>query len=142
MAQSLYDLANVYDNQGKYDEALLLYQRSLTIREKVLGSEHPDTAESLNNLANLYHEQGMCADALPLHQKAVAICEKVLGSEHPETVLYRQNLDITSKQLGLQSEDLAPAKPQKRKRLSTEPRNDNGESSKPRTQKSKGRKTK
>ena len=52
---SLNNLALVYYEQGKYEDALLLYQRSLAIEEKVLGSEHPDTAMTLNNLAILYH---------------------------------------------------------------------------------------
>jgi hypothetical protein len=31
-----------------------LFQRSLTIREKVLGPEHPAVAQTLYNIANLY----------------------------------------------------------------------------------------
>lgn len=38
-------------NQGKYSEAIPLAQRSLAIREKALGKEHPIVATSLNNLA-------------------------------------------------------------------------------------------
>ena len=40
--------------QGKYDEAVLLLEKSLKIRQQVLGAEHPDVATSLNNLALLY----------------------------------------------------------------------------------------
>ena len=43
--------------QGKYDEAEPLYVRALAIWEKVLGADHPDTAESCNNLAALYYSQ-------------------------------------------------------------------------------------
>lgn len=43
--------------QEKYDEALPLYERSLSIRKGVLGSNHPDVANSLNNLAELLREQ-------------------------------------------------------------------------------------
>lgn len=39
--------------QGKYDQAEPLFKRSLAIREKALGSEHPDVASSLNDLAVL-----------------------------------------------------------------------------------------
>ncbi|CAN0531556.1 unnamed protein product [Ectocarpus sp. 8 AP-2014] len=39
--------------QGKYDDAEQLYERSLAIREKLLGPEHPDVAQSLNNRAGL-----------------------------------------------------------------------------------------
>ena len=57
-ALSLNNLAALYDNQGKYDEAESLYQRALAIREKVLGSDHPDTAETRNNLAVLHSSIG------------------------------------------------------------------------------------
>jgi tetratricopeptide (TPR) repeat protein len=71
--------------RGHYPEALLLVQRALAIREKVLGAEHPDTAQSLNNLAFLYKARGNYPEALPLYQRALAICEKALGPEHPDT---------------------------------------------------------
>jgi hypothetical protein len=43
-----------------------LHKRSLAIREKALGPDHPDVANSLNNMASLYHAQGRYADAEPL----------------------------------------------------------------------------
>ncbi|MEE8511990.1 MAG: tetratricopeptide repeat protein [Acidiferrobacterales bacterium] len=43
---------------GRYGEAEPLYKRSLAIREKALGPDHPDVATSLNNLARLYSAQG------------------------------------------------------------------------------------
>jgi Tetratricopeptide repeat len=60
--------------------ARLLQERALAIREKTLGSEHPDTAQSLNGLAFLFHAQGDLEAARPLHERALA-----LGSEHPDT---------------------------------------------------------
>ena len=39
--------------QGSYGEATPKYRRSLAIREKVLGPDHPNVAISLNNLAGL-----------------------------------------------------------------------------------------
>ena len=56
-------LSGLYYTQGRYAEAEPLYKRALTIREKALGSGHPDVAESLNNLAELYRAQGRYADA-------------------------------------------------------------------------------
>ena len=43
--------------QGDYEGAKPLYERSLAIREKVLGPDHPDVAGSLNNLAMLLYNQ-------------------------------------------------------------------------------------
>lgn len=43
--------------QGKYAEAEPLYERSLAIREKVLGPEHPLVAQLLNNRAAVFASQ-------------------------------------------------------------------------------------
>ena len=79
--------------QGTYAAAEPLYQRSLAIREKTLGPDHPHVATSLNNLALLYSDQGKYAAAEPLYQRSLAICEKALGPDHPHTRLVRSNLD-------------------------------------------------
>ena len=36
------NLAKVYDDQGKYSEAEVLFKRSLAILEQVLKPDHPD----------------------------------------------------------------------------------------------------
>jgi formylglycine-generating enzyme required for sulfatase activity/tetratricopeptide (TPR) repeat protein len=61
------------------DEAELLRQ-AIALREKSLGSDHPDVAALLNNLANLYITQGRIDEAEPLYQRALAIQEKAPGS--------------------------------------------------------------
>src|SRR6476620_12658040 len=43
----------LYTSQGQYANAEPLYKRSLVIKEKVLGPDHPDVAVSLNGLAGL-----------------------------------------------------------------------------------------
>jgi uncharacterized protein HemY len=44
VAQSLNTLGRLYYKQGPYAKAETLLERALTIREKALGSEHPDVA--------------------------------------------------------------------------------------------------
>ncbi|MBA2503919.1 MAG: CHAT domain-containing protein, partial [Pyrinomonadaceae bacterium] len=68
------------------------YQRSLAIREKALGAQHPDVAVSLNNLAGLYEAKGDYARAEPLHLRALTIWEKALGVEHPDVATALDNL--------------------------------------------------
>ena len=68
--------------QGKYDEAVPLLEKSLKIRQQVLGAEHPDVASSLNNLASLYDAQGRYTEAEPLYIQALDMKKKLLGSEH------------------------------------------------------------
>ncbi len=69
--------------QGQYAQAEPLYKRSLAIREKALGPDHPDVATSLNNLAELYRAQNQYAQAEPLYKRSLAIREKAFGVSHP-----------------------------------------------------------
>ncbi len=92
MAQALNNLALLYKQQGRYAEAEPLHKRSLAIREKALGPDHPDVAGSLNNLAALYDDQGRYAEAEPLLKRALAIYEKALGPDHPDVALSLNNL--------------------------------------------------
>ena len=91
LATSLSNLAVLYKTQGKYAQAEPLYQRSLAIREKVLGSEHPDVGLSLNNLAELYRTQGKYAEAEPLYQRALTILTKSVGPDHPNVATTLEN---------------------------------------------------
>jgi len=66
-------LALVYGSQGKYAEAEPLFKRSLAIREKALGPEHPDVGRSLNYLAKLYRNMGKAEEASQLEERAKEI---------------------------------------------------------------------
>jgi lipopolysaccharide biosynthesis regulator YciM len=48
---------------GDYTKAEPLFKEALQIRQKVLGPEHPDTAQSLNNLAYLELDLGEIQEA-------------------------------------------------------------------------------
>ena len=52
-AQSLNNLAGLYYEQGKYEQAEPLLQRGLAIMEKMLGSNHPYTETVRANYASL-----------------------------------------------------------------------------------------
>ena len=56
-----------------------LLKRSLAMREKFLGREHPDVALLLQNLAGILNEQGKFAEAESLLLRCISIREKVLG---------------------------------------------------------------
>jgi len=92
VADSLNNLANLYDSQGKYAEAELLYQRALSIREQSLGPEHPDVAALLNNLASSYRAQGKHAEAELLYQRALHIREQSQESESSDVAYPLTNL--------------------------------------------------
>jgi len=51
-------IGSVYNNQGKYDEALKYYFKSLEIIEAFLGNNHPNTGTSYNIIGSVYNNQG------------------------------------------------------------------------------------
>ena len=91
----------LYQKQGLYKKAEPLLVRALAIKEKVLGAEHPSTANSLNNLALLYKKQGLYKKVEPLFLRALSIIEKVLGVEHPRTSTSLNNLALLYQYEGL-----------------------------------------
>jgi tetratricopeptide (TPR) repeat protein len=52
-ATTLHDLAHFYELRNQSDQALVLYQQALAIREQRLGSEHPRTLETRTRYAHL-----------------------------------------------------------------------------------------
>ena len=100
VAESLNNLAALYENQGRYSDAEPLYVRSLAINEKALGADHPDVALVLNNLALLYYNQGRYAEAEPPYKRALAIYEKALGPDHPAVALALNNLAVLYRDQG------------------------------------------
>jgi len=89
-----HNIAGVYYIQGDYPKALEWFQKALTIRETVLGKEHPSTATTYNNIAGVYYIQGDYPKALEWFQKALTIMEKVLGKEHPDTATTYNNIAV------------------------------------------------
>jgi hypothetical protein len=61
-------------------------KRSLAIREKILGPEHPNIANGLCSLASLLQYKGEFKKAEPLLRRALGIFIKSLGPEHPQTI--------------------------------------------------------
>ena len=57
MAESLSNLAILYNQRGDYAKAQPLYERALAIWEKTQGPDHPDVAHTLTDLAVLHLEQ-------------------------------------------------------------------------------------
>jgi tetratricopeptide (TPR) repeat protein len=87
------NLAQLYQEQGCYNEAESLYQESLQIRRNILGEQDLDVAISFNNLALLYYDQGRYTEAVVLLEQALKVSEEVLGSKHSYTLTIHNHLD-------------------------------------------------
>jgi CHAT domain-containing protein/tetratricopeptide (TPR) repeat protein len=83
-AESLHNLAILFEGMSQYEKAEPFYHESKAIREKTLGREHPDYAVSLNSMAIFYRKMGQYDKAEPLGLESIAIRKKVLGREHSD----------------------------------------------------------
>jgi tetratricopeptide (TPR) repeat protein len=107
VATTVNNIAGLLRNQGKYEDALLLYQRALAIWEKALRPNHPNTATSMNNMAELLRSQVKYEDALPPIKRLWPFGKKALGPDHPNTATSLNNMAVLLQSQG-KYEDALP----------------------------------
>ncbi|HSF40753.1 MAG TPA: tetratricopeptide repeat protein [Thermoanaerobaculia bacterium] len=90
-AELLDTLGGIDTELGLYEEARPLLAEALALRERLLGSRHPEVADTLVRLGSLAHLSGQ-GEAVPLFQRALAIREERLGSEDPAVAGVLNNL--------------------------------------------------
>jgi tetratricopeptide (TPR) repeat protein len=76
-AASLHSLGMLLRAGHAYAEARPLLERALAIREKALGSDHPDVAKSLDGLASLLEAEGSLDRARPYFERTLALTEAI-----------------------------------------------------------------
>ena len=89
------------------EEAEPLLVRALTIKEQLLGADHPDVALSASNLGQLYVAQGQPVKAEPLYRRALSIRQKALGPSHPEVAKTLEELANVLRKMGRSHEAVA-----------------------------------
>ena len=93
-------IGNGYNDIAHYSQALESYNKVCFICEKILGTEHPDTATSYNDIAVVYNNMGDYQRALEWYRKALAIREMLLGAEHPDTAATYNNIAMIYYSMG------------------------------------------
>jgi len=93
-AQLLYKVGVFLYVHGFYLQSEALHKQALSVREEVVGVDHPAIAESFNFLAILSRLRGDDEQAERFHGQALAIREKTLGLEHPATGESFNNLGV------------------------------------------------
>jgi hypothetical protein len=66
----------------RYDEAEALYKAAAELREKVLGTSHPETGLSVLNLGGYHLDRGQYEKAERLLLRARAILEAAYQPDH------------------------------------------------------------
>lgn len=76
------DLANLFIQQARYNEAESYFAKALPAVSDTFGPEHLYTANLLGNIAKLYVLQGRFSQAEMLITQAVSVQEKVYGTSN------------------------------------------------------------
>jgi len=93
------NLALLYQQLGRFNEAEAFLKKALEIREDKLGKDHPLTAAIYHYLAGLYLHMGRFEEAETFYKKALEIVEKTPGKEI-ETASTYNNLAVLYRQMG------------------------------------------
>jgi tetratricopeptide (TPR) repeat protein len=106
LARDLNLLGEMYRRENKLRQALTCFEESLTLRQRGVGEDHPDTLISKSNLAGVLRLQDRLDEAQFLEECVVEARERLLGPEHLDTLTARANLAATLAQQGRTAEAL------------------------------------
>jgi CHAT domain-containing protein/tetratricopeptide (TPR) repeat protein len=79
------------------DESRSLAERTLAIRERLLGPEHPEVAKSLDNFVRLLEKMLDWAGVKPLLERALVLAEKAYGPNHIEVAKILHDLGFAQR---------------------------------------------
>lgn len=84
LASVCLNMGNAYQNTGKCDVAISLYQKALTLWTQEYGEVHPYTAKCLSAICSAHIALGNYEQAHGYCDSALAIREKIFDSDHPD----------------------------------------------------------
>jgi len=102
------NVAIILKDQGRYAEALRLYNEDLRAQEAAHGREHPDVTSVLDNIAEVYYLEKRYEEALQTYRQAWTIDSKVLGPSHFDLSYSLNGIGISLLGLGRPREASAP----------------------------------
>lgn len=87
-----HNMARLYYDQGRYDEAEKLYRDVAAARHDVLGPEHHDTLTTRHYLARTLRQCGNLDEASELALSTYATRDRLFGQDNPDTLTARHGL--------------------------------------------------
>ncbi len=94
------NLGVIFTEKGEHDQALAHLEKSLTIRTKTFGPQHPEVAKSNNNIGIVYYEKGEYDRAIEYYTKVFEIWKNAFGPEHPLIVGTNTNIGNAFEMMG------------------------------------------
>jgi serine/threonine protein kinase/tetratricopeptide (TPR) repeat protein len=87
----LNDLGNVLGLENQWEAAAGSQEKALSLKQKVLGRDHPDVGITEGNLAIALQELGSSQEALTHIDRSINLLERGLGSGHPDLAISLSN---------------------------------------------------
>ena len=84
----------VYDDMGKYESALIWYNKALSVWSVNSETENPDVASLNNNIGLVYIEMGEYRCARGYLRKAAAMWEKIYGTDSRQVAKAYNNIGL------------------------------------------------
>jgi tetratricopeptide (TPR) repeat protein len=81
---NLTHLARLYDRQGQYSAAHLLFDQAILAGRSLGADHHADLATSISALADLYKTEGRYAEAEAAYRQALNLRTQKLDNSHPD----------------------------------------------------------
>lgn len=100
ISRTLNNYASLRSSLDDYQQAEVLFGRSLAISQAVNGGEHPESAACLDNLGRLMEQVGELDDAEQVFERALSIRMAALGESHAETAVSLNSLGMFRFQRG------------------------------------------
>ena len=101
------NLAGAYQEAGRLNEAIALYEQTFEDTIRILGPDHPGTLASRGNLAYAYQEAGRLNEAIALYEQNLTDHTRILGPDHPDTLASRGILAGAYQEVGRLDETIA-----------------------------------
>ncbi len=91
-ANSMHDLATIYQSQEDYSQAITLYERALRARVVILGENNIDTLNTIMGLADIYQITKKYELALPYYERALKISENLYHNDSHDYAIALMNM--------------------------------------------------
>ncbi|MGB5353988.1 MAG: serine/threonine-protein kinase [Woeseia sp.] len=106
-AELLHNLARIYQQLGKLDEADALYAKSLERRKEYLGSNSAEVAETLVAIGLLRVDQARLEEGEKLVRDGLTLAETLLAPDHPTVIAASLALGQTLRERGAHDDAIA-----------------------------------
>lgn len=100
MAAFYDEYALLYDNMGKYSEALSMFEKALEIKQKTLKREHPDIVQSYGSIGLIYYELSEYDKALNYLYEALEIADRIWSGPFSFKADIYNNLGLVYRNMG------------------------------------------